>query len=147
VSADIASTILQRWQAPTKRIEKIDWLIRHHMTMGTFKDLSDERKAHWYHHPWFNDLLRVFWLDIAGTKPADFSFYDSIVKDYHAFVDSHPRPPKQLLSGEDVMKLLGIGPGARVGEVLQALHDAQVRKEVMTKAEAKEFVLRFAARE
>ena len=145
VSADIATAILKRWQAPSKRIEKIDWLIRHHMTMETFKDLSDERKAHWYHHPWFNDLLRIFWLDIAGTDPADFSFYDSIVKDHDAFVDAHPRPPKQLLSGEDVMRLLGIRPGEEVGKVLQALHAAQVRKEVTTKKEAETFVLRAKA--
>lgn len=146
VSADIATAILKRWQAPTKRIEKIDWLIRHHMTMETFRDLSDERKAHWYHHPWFNDLLRIFWLDIAGTDPADFSFYDSIVLDYHSFVDSHPRPPKQVLSGADVMDILGIRPGEEVGKVLQALHDAQIRKEVTTKAEARTFIETYRTR-
>lgn len=145
VSADLATAMLKRWQAPNKRIEKIDWLIRHHMTMETFRELSDERKAHWYHHPWFNDLVRVFWLDIAGTDPADFAFYDAIVQDQQAFLDSHPRPPKQLLSGADVMDMLGIRPGEEVGKILQALHDAQVRKEVATKQEAKEFVLRRAA--
>lgn len=145
VSADIATEMLKRWQAPKKRIEKIDWLIRHHMTMETFKELSDERKAHWYHHPWFNDLLRIFWLDIAGTEPADFSFYESIVKDHDAFVDSHPRPPKQLLSGENVMNLLGIRPGEEVGKVLQALQGAQIRNEVTTKKDAEAFVLALGA--
>ena len=140
VSADIATAILKRWQAPKKRVEKIDWLIRHHMTRGTFAELSEERKAHWYFHPWFSDLLRVFWLDIAGTTPSDFGFYERIVADYHAFLDSHPRPPKQLLSGAEVMDILGIAPGERVGEILQKLHDAQVKKEVTTKAEAKAFV-------
>lgn len=141
VSADLASTLLQRWNAPKKRVEKIDWLIRHHMTMETFRDLSDERKAHWYFHPWFGDLLRVFWLDIAGTTPSDFGFYETIVKDYHAFLDAHPRPPKQLVTGERVMELLGIRPGEEVGAVLQAIHDAQVRKEISTKKDAEQFVL------
>jgi putative nucleotidyltransferase with HDIG domain len=146
VSADTASAILKRWQVPAKRVEKIDWLIRHHMTMG-FSELSDERKAHWYHHPWFAELLRVFWLDIAGTTPSDYAFYDAIVKDYHAFVDATPRPPKQLLTGADVMDILGISPGEKVGEVLQKLHDAQVKKEVTTKAEAKAFVSALASRQ
>lgn len=141
VSADTATEILKRWQAPTKRVEKIDWLIRHHMSMETFRDLSDERKSHWYFHPWFADLLRIFWLDIAGTDPADFDYYESIVKDYHAFLDSHPRPPKQLLTGARVMELLGIKPGEEVGKVLKALADAQVRKEVTTKTNAEAFVL------
>lgn len=139
VSADTACAILKRWQAPSKRVEKIDWLIRHHMTM-TFTELSDERKTYWYYHPWFPELLRIFWLDIAGTEPSNFALYDAIVKDYHAFVDSRPRPPKQLMTGEDVMEMLGIGPGERVGEILQKLHDAQVKKDVTTKAEAKRFV-------
>lgn len=144
VSADIATAILQRWQAPKKRVEKIDWLVRHHMSMGTFEDLSEERKAHWYFHEWFQDLLRVFWLDIAGTEPSEFGFYDAIVKDYHDFLDSHPRPPKPFLTGADVMAILGIGPGERVGEILAKLHDAQVKREVTTKAEARAFVKRSA---
>lgn len=142
VSADIATKLLKQWQAPAKRVEKIDWLVRHHMSMGTFEDLSEERKAHWYFHEWFPELLRVFWLDIAGTEPSDFSFYDRIVRDYHAFLDSHPRPPKPLLTGARVMRILGIGPGERVGEALNALRDAQVRKDVTTKAEAEEFIAR-----
>lgn len=141
VSADTASAILKRWQAPSKRVEKIDWLIRHHMTM-TFTELSDERKTYWYYHPWFPELLRIFWLDIAGTEPSDFSLYDAIVKDYHAFVDNRPRPPKQLMSGEEVMELLGIRPGEVVGKILQALHDAQARGEISTKKDAQALVAR-----
>ncbi len=142
ISADITSAILKRWQVPKKRIEKIDWIIRHHMTMGTFKDLSEERKAHWYFHPWFSELLGVFWLDIAGTDPADFSYYDAILKDYHQFLDTHPRPPKPLLTGDHVMKLLGIKPGEEVGSALKALNDAQVQKTVTTKKEAEQFILK-----
>lgn len=145
VSADTASAILKRWQVPAKRVEKIDWLIRHHMTM-TFTELSDERKTYWYYHPWFPELLRIFWLDIAGTEPSEFTLYDAIVRDYHAFVDSRPRPPKQLVSGTDVMEMLGLRPGEEVGKILQALYDAQARKEVTTKAEATAFVMRFGAK-
>lgn len=138
-SGDIASKVLERLKMPKKRIEKIDWLVAHHMTMGIFAELNEERKAHWYFHPWFSELLQVFWLDIAGTTPSDYSLYDSILKDYNAFLDSHPRPEKPLLTGQEVMEILGIPSGAKVGEVLKALHDAQVRKEVTSKAEAKAF--------
>ncbi len=139
VSADLATKALKRLQYPKARIEKIDWLIRHHMSM-TFLDMPEERKGHWYFHPWFPELLRIFWLDIAGTTPANFDLYDAILKDYHRFLDAHPRPEKPLLSGHDVMELLGMKPGPEVGRITQELHDAQVRGEVKTKAEAKEFV-------
>jgi poly(A) polymerase len=153
-SAEIVQEILTRMRQPKKRIEKICWLVGHHMMMGTFAKepnnpnaevpvLTEERKAHWFFHPWFAELLQVFWLDAAGTEPSSFDFYEAIVKEYDAFLDSHPRPEKPFLTGNDIIEILGIGPGARVGEILQALHDAQTRKEVTSKAEAKIFVEKF----
>ncbi len=139
VSAELAEKALTRLQYPAKRKEKICWLIAHHMSM-TFLDMPAERKAHWYFHPWFPELLQLFYLDIAGTEPPDFTLYDNIVRDYEHFLDAHPRPEKPLLTGNDVMELLGVAPGARVGEILQQLHDAQVRGEITTKKEAREFV-------
>lgn len=140
VSADLAQKVLSRLQMSGKRIEKITWLIKHHMMMGGFKEMTDERKAHWYFHPWFAELLQLFWLDIAGTTPSDFSLYNAILSDYHRFLDAHPRKPKTLLSGEEVMEILGLQPGESVGRVLKQLHDAQIRREVSTKKEAREFV-------
>ena len=94
------------------------------MMMGSFvetqsgsKPMSDERKAHWYFHPWFLELMALFWLDIAGTDPADFGLYNKIVQDYHLFLDKNPRPPVQLLTGDEVMDILGLAPGERVGEI------------------------------
>lgn len=140
VSADIASAVLGRLGISNKRKEKIDWLIRHHMMMGSFFDMTDERKARWYFHQWFPELLQLFWLDIAGTEPADFSLYERIVRDRERFLDKHVQPPKPLLSGGDIMKLTGLKPGSRIGEILEALHDAQVRGEVRDREEASAFV-------
>ncbi len=140
ISADLTSKALQRLQCQKKRVEKIDWLVRHHMSM-TFLEMPEDRKAHWYFHPWFNELLQLFWLDIAGTDPADFSLYDKILADYHHFLDAHPRPEKPLLTGEDIMDILKIGPGEHVGKILKELHDAQVQGKVTSKAEAKEFII------
>ena len=139
VSAKLAESALRRMQAPLKRIEKISWLIEHHMMMGSFADMHDERKAHWYFHPWFAELLQLFWLDIAGTTPAEFSLYDSIITDYHHFLNAHPRPEKTLLTGEELMQITGLQPGEKVGEMLQQLHDAQVRGEIRSKKEAEAF--------
>ena len=140
VSADIIRTVLRRLQFPMARIEKIAWIAGHHMMMGSFGDMPTERKAHWYYHPWFLELLQVMWLDIAGTSPADFALYEEIVADYNHFLDEHPRPQKPLLSGDAIMEILGIGPGEAVGKAVKALADAQVRKEVTTRTEAKAFL-------
>ena len=102
--------------------------------------MPEERKSHWYYHPYFPELLQVFWLDIAGTEPSDFSLYEKILDDYHTFLDSHPRPPKPLLTGDEVMEILGIGPGEKVGEVLKMLYEKQVKGEVKTRADATSFL-------
>lgn len=146
ISADATKDALNRLQVPANRREKICWLIRHHMMMGAFHDphgkqeISEERKSHWYYHPFFPELLQLFWLDIAGTDPSDFSFYQAIEKDYHHFLDSHPRPPKPLLTGKDVMEILGIGPGERVGGILKSLYEKQMKKEMTTREEAREWL-------
>jgi tRNA nucleotidyltransferase/poly(A) polymerase len=140
VSADIAAKALGRLGISNKRKEKIYWLIEHHMMMGTFFEMPDERKAHWYFHQWFPELLQLFWLDIAGTEPSNFSLYERILKDYNKFLDSHPRPLPPLLDGKTIMEITGLKPGARIGEIIDELHDAQVRGEVTTKKEAMEYV-------
>lgn len=139
ISADLATAALQRLQCSRKRIEKIDWLVRHHMSM-TFLEMPDERKGHWYFHPWFNELLQLFWLDIAGTSPQDFTLYERIVADFHRFLDGHPRPEKPLLTGNEVMEILGIHSGEQVGKILKELHGAQIQKKITSKQDAKEFV-------
>lgn len=139
VSADLATAALKRLQYSKARMEKIDWLIRHHMSMS-FLEMPEERKGHWYFHPWFSELLQIFWLDIAGTTPSEFGLYEKIEKDYHRFLDANPRPEKPLLSGADIMKILGLTTGPEVGKIIKTLYEAQTKKQVRTKAEAKEFI-------
>ena len=108
--------------------------------MTTFLDLQISRKHHWYYHPWFPELLSLFWLDIAGTEPSDYSLYNKIVQDYHLFLDANPKPIKLFLTGEEVMETLGVSPGAKVGEVLEMLKREQQEKRISKRKEAIEWL-------
>ncbi len=136
-SAAIVGDIFRRLQLTAERTKKIQWLLEHHMMMGAFESLSDERKAHWYFHPWFRELLQLFWIDIAGTTPCDTRLYDAIISDYDDFLNRNPRPQKPLLSGDEIMAIAGLQPGEEVGKAMKTLKDAQITKNVTTKAEAK----------
>lgn len=144
-SARIAETALTRLMMSKKRIEKISWLIEHHMMMGAFFDMNDERKAHWYFHPWFPDLLKLFYLDVAGTTPSTFDLYERIIADENAFLDAHPRPVSLLLTGDQIMELRHTGPGNTIGHILADLKAAQERGEVQSKEEARAFVTAWTA--
>ena len=110
------------------------------MMMGTFSEMPDDRKSFWYHHPWFAELIQLFYLDVAGTTPANFDLYKQIIADYEQFLDAHPLPKKPLLTGTQVMDLLGMQPGEKIGEILAKLKEVQEKGIVTTKAEAKAFV-------
>ncbi|MRR56258.1 MAG: CCA tRNA nucleotidyltransferase [Deltaproteobacteria bacterium] len=47
-----------------------------------------------------------------------------------------------LLSGDDVMELLGIGPGPQLGRILETLREAESTGQVRTSGEAREFLLK-----
>ncbi|HNM49253.1 MAG TPA: hypothetical protein PKN86_06100, partial [Candidatus Obscuribacter sp.] len=67
---------------------------------------------------------------------------DNLEKAFYRLLDEYPtymeqvRALPRLLSGEDVMKLLEVGPGPLVGEILQAVNEAQEIKEVTNRAQA-----------
>ena len=53
------------------------------------------------------------------------------------------KPVPKLLDGNDVMKLLGIKPSPRLGEILDALYEAQISGDINTRDEAINFVKTF----
>lgn len=50
------------------------------------------------------------------------------------------KPLPKLLDGNEVMKILNIKPSKRLGEIMDALHEAQISGDVVTKDHAIEFV-------
>lgn len=50
------------------------------------------------------------------------------------------KPLPKLLSGNDVMDILNIKPSKKLGEIMDALHEAQLSGDVLTKEHAIEFV-------
>ena len=50
------------------------------------------------------------------------------------------KPLPKLLDGNEVMKILNIKPSRRLGEIMDALHEAQISGDVVTKDHAIEFV-------
>ena len=50
------------------------------------------------------------------------------------------KPLPKLLSGDDVMKILNIKPSRKLGEIMDALHEAQVSGDVITREHAVEFI-------
>lgn len=52
-------------------------------------------------------------------------------------------PLPKLLDGNDVMKILNIKPSPKLGEIMNAIHDAQISGDILTKEHAIKFVKSF----
>ncbi|HMY54121.1 MAG TPA: HDIG domain-containing protein [Candidatus Obscuribacter sp.] len=92
----------------------------------------------------FPELMLITFADFGATMGPGLSGEkrENLEKSFHRLLNEYPtymeqvRALPRLLSGEDVMKLLEVGPGPLVGEILQAVNEAQEIKEVTNRAQA-----------
>ncbi len=135
-SSELAHKILIRLKFPRKFIAEVCWMIEHHMMMVPLVDMSEGRKLHWFLHPLFLNLMQVFKADIEGTDPQDFSLYEKILELYRESINRMPEEPAPLITGKEVMEVLGIGAGERVGRILNEMREKQLGGEIKTKKQA-----------
>ena len=70
------------------------------------------------------------------------SSLNMLLKFYLEVKDSLQPLPK-LLDGNEVMEILGIQPSPRLGKIMEALHEAQISGDVLTREHAVDFVKNF----
>lgn len=134
VSGDMSKKILKRLAFSRKDIEEVNWLVRHHMMMSTFFDMTKSRKKHWYQNRLFKRLLRLMKADIAGSKPSNYELYDKIVDDYkHVIKEEEVKP---LLMGKDLVKRFKLEPSPLIGEILMEIEKQQLAEKIHNKKEA-----------
>ena len=138
--AKIAHNILRRLAFSRKDIGHITWVIEHHMMLPQLLDMPLGRQRHWFFLPGFKDLLAVFEADIAGTDPARYDLYTRVLEAYNDTLEKMPKVPKPLLSGNEIMELLKLKPGKKVGEIAEELREKQLGHELTTKKQATDWL-------
>lgn len=133
---EIALKIMKRLKFSANEIKRVQWLILHHMIMVPLKKMALGRRRHWFLHPYFHELMELFRADIAGTVPSEYGLYNEIDTLYKTSMMEMPKPPKPLLTGNDVMKELKLKQGREVGKILEELREKQLAKELTTKKSA-----------
>ncbi len=134
--AKIANTLLRRLAFSRKDLDEITWLIEHHMMLPQLLDMPLGRQRHWFLLPNFGDLLQVFAADIAGTDPARYDIYTQLLELYTETLKKFPKPPPPLLTGHEIMEILGLKPGKKIGQISAELREKQLAHEVNTKKQA-----------
>lgn len=142
LSAAMAGKILRRLKFSRQEINKITWLIGHHMTIGFIPEMRRAHQVALFWHPWFLELMRLHYCDEHGSYPPNLSLYNKVMKLYEEFkneplLEDHY---KSILSGEDLINKFGLKPGPKIKEVLEELRYAQIEGVVTNTDEARKFV-------
>src|SRR5690625_1690438 len=149
VGADIARQLLMRLRHPSARVERVAQLVRRHMQPLPQDEKATRRFIHRYGEL-LPDLLRLMIADREATRgrlstEAGRNRYRLAVGRVLEQLDSvPPEPEPPLLSGAELMELLGLEPGPRVGQAVRYLAELQAVGDAQTVEQAKEHLLEYA---
>ncbi len=128
VGAQMAVRLMERLRFPRKQTEKVAMLVRNHMfvyNVGEVTERSVRRLVTKVGPENMGDLVNLRVADRKGSgvpkaQPYRLRHFQYMV----GKVSRDPITPKMLkMKGDDIMKILGIPPGPRVGEILSVLLD------------------------
>ncbi len=125
--------------------DQVAWLVEKHLLLAhgqpaEFKPstihryfLADEDKG--------QELLQVIFADIYATRPSDgrnlLLGLDELLRRIKELKNSLPQEGlKLLLGGQEIMVEFDLRPGPKIGQLLEALKEAQLEKRVTTREEA-----------
>ncbi len=139
-SAEITEKILKRLRFSRKEVEDITWLVKNHMVFFNIFKMRKAKVARLFFDERFEDLLALYKADTLGTIPLKMKDYRAVEKFYHDFKKKMPPKLPKLVSGQDVIKMFKIKEGKEVGEILKKVEDKQLKGEIKTKKEAREYL-------
>jgi len=125
--AETARAIARRLKLPKASAERIASLVEMHMSLGP--ELTKKGLRRWVARrgaPWVRDLISLARADaLASGWEEPPPHLGEIERSLEEIVRAKEAFTKQDLavSGRDVMEVLGIGPGPKVGEVLDLLYE------------------------
>lgn len=145
---ELTLTALRRLRFPSETAERAASLVRYHMLPLP----RDERGARRFVHrrrELLPDLLKLMIADREAARgplanEAARRAYREALGQVIAILDEAPAAAP-LLSGKDVMALLGLEPGPRVGEAVRLVAEAAAVGDVRSREDAEALLRRYAA--
>ena len=147
VGSDIAKAVLRRLRQPSERVDKVGGLVRYHM-LPLPKNQKEARRFVHRRRELLPDLLKLMIADREAARGPMAS--EGQRQAYRVALGrvleilAEPAPKKPLLDGRDVMQLLDLSPGPRVGEAVRLVREAEAVGDVHNKDEAEEVLRRYA---
>src|SRR5205807_1402263 len=139
IGAQMTEAIMRRLRFSGAEIEATVEMVRQHMV---FKDAPNMRVAklkRFMARPTFNDELELHRVDCESSHRM-LDNYEFLLRKREEFANE-PIIPAPLVRGDDLIAL-GLKPGAKFGEILEAVETRQLEGTLRTRDEALEWVKR-----
>jgi tRNA nucleotidyltransferase/poly(A) polymerase len=139
IGAEMTERIMERLRFSRAEIDATVEMVRQHMV---FKDVPRMRVAklkRFMARPTFDDELELHRVDCASSH-AMLDNYDFLLRKKEEFANE-PIIPPPLVRGDDLITL-GLKPGPKFGEILEAVETRQLEGALKTREEALEWVRR-----
>lgn len=156
IGSKLVVPILKNLKFSKKQIEYIKQLIKYHIypsSLVSAEDVTDKAYMKFYRkmEGYVIDVIILAMADrlsARGEKVTqqmvenNINALEKLLYDYIA-IQKDIKPIEKLLDGNDIMEILRIKQGPKLGKVINALKEAQISGEVNTKDEAVNFIQNF----
>jgi poly(A) polymerase len=150
--AAIAADILERLRFSGKEVKLVEIVIKYHMRPGQMSQegLPTRRAIYRYFRDCGEAGIDILFLSLAdhlatrgpSLNPAGWQEHARLVEYVLTKHDEQEKlvTPAKLVSGYDLIDVFNIKPGPRMGQLLEAVREAQASGEVSTREEALAYV-------
>lgn len=147
LSARKAEEILNRFKFSNEFIDKVSWSIAQHMRIiHAFGDMSDRKKQKLFIDPNIDLLLEHTRADLLASirhdGTTDLSMYENALKLKVEVAKKVSEEEKKqvrhfnLITGRDIMNVLKLAPGPKVGEIKRKIEQAYLDGKISTREQA-----------
>ncbi|MDP1556166.1 MAG: HD domain-containing protein, partial [Hyphomonas sp.] len=138
LGASMTRDILARLRYPNAVIESVSSLVANHMRFMDVPRMGPAAFKRLLRLPRFDDQLELLRIDtLAANRPL--TTYDLVQRRIEETPPDSVRPPR-LLTGDDLIAM-GYQSGPLLGEILDAIEEAQLEGSIKTRAAAESYVL------
>jgi poly(A) polymerase len=150
--ASMAANILERLRFSAKEIKLVEIMVRHHLRpmQMSHDELPTRRAIYRYFRDTGDAGIDILFLSLADHLATRGPHLELAEWREHAQVveyiltqrfeqESLVVPPK-LVNGHDLITIFGMSPGPKIGEVLEAVREAQAAGEIATREEALSYI-------
>ena len=155
--ATIASAIMERLRFSNREIQLVELMVKHHLRPSQMSqyELPTHRAIYRYFRDTGETGIDILFLNMADHLATRGPLLDidewrehtqtaEYILEQHTKKESLIAPPK-LIDGHDLIDIFGLEPGHKIGELLEAVREAQAATEITSRDEALEHIKHWLA--